>query len=89
MIKLVEEWLECVRNVGVIHEPAKLRIALAGHDDFNAEAVPVQSRAFMIGWHVWQPVRGLKLKRFAKFNFHEVITETQVMRRIGRRGRSG
>ena len=65
MIQFFPDGLEGGGDVRVIHQPAELRVALARHHDFYAEAVAVQPPAFVLLRQVRQQMRRLKLKRFA------------------------
>lgn len=39
VVELFPDRLECSRDIGVVHQPAEFRIALARHDDVHLEAV--------------------------------------------------
>ena len=59
MVDLVVKRLECRLELGEIHDPAEMRIRLAGHMQLDPERMAVHARAFVPVWHVGQPVRGL------------------------------
>mgnify|MGYP004128301235 len=48
MVQLFPQWLERLRNFGVVHHPAKLRITWAINDNIDLKAVSMKPSAFMI-----------------------------------------
>ena len=62
MVQFLPNRFERFRDVGVIHQPAEFRIALAGHDDLRLEAVPVQPTALVRLRQMRQQMRRFKLK---------------------------
>jgi len=64
MVELVIQRLEGRLQVRKVHDPAQLRIRLAGHVDLDAEGMAMQARALVAGRHVGEPMRRLELKHF-------------------------
>lgn len=60
MIQLVIDRLKHCLHVAEVHDPARLHPRLAGQMQFDAERMPVQSRAFVAFRHIGKPVRGLQ-----------------------------
>jgi len=56
---------ECLRDVRVIHDPSKLRIAWTLHNYFDLEAVSVEPPAFVRFGQERQQMGCLKLERFS------------------------
>ncbi len=65
MIELFPEWPEGGGDVGVIDEPAELRITEAGDDDLDFEAMSVQAAALVVGGQLGEEMGGLELEGFA------------------------
>ena len=80
MIKLIEDGLESLRDIRVIHQPAERRIAVPGQCHLHFEAMPVESAAFMRLGQERQQMSRLELKRFPQFNFHKIISPWSVVR---------
>src|SRR6266511_4728647 len=70
VIELFPKRPEGFGNVRVIHQPAEVRIAVAGHDNVHFETVPVKAPALVRLWEMGQQVRRFKLKRFPQLDFH-------------------
>jgi hypothetical protein len=68
MVQLAPKRLEGGPDVGVIHNPAKLRVAGAGDGDFDFEAVAVQAAAFVGLGQMRQQVRRFELKCLSQFH---------------------
>jgi hypothetical protein len=58
------------RNVGVIHEPAEFRVALAFDDHVDNKTVAMKAAALVRFRQMRQQVRSFKLKRFSEFYSH-------------------
>jgi hypothetical protein len=89
MVELFEQGSESFHNIGVIHDPAEMRVAFSFHDDFGAEAVTVKTAAFMVFGHMRQEMGRFKLKRFTELQVHQrpiVITFPNPSMLPGRQG---
>lgn len=60
MIQLLDQRRKRPLHIREIHQPAGLRIDLTLADEFDAEAVPVQTPAFVPSGYMWQPVGRFK-----------------------------
>jgi hypothetical protein len=70
VIKLIEDGLASIANVGVVHDPAHFGVALSFDDDFGAEAMAMQAAALMIGRDMREHVGGLEVEYFSELEFH-------------------
>src|SRR6185312_12960810 len=64
MVELLVEWLERRLQVRKVHDPAQLRIRLAGHVDLDAEGMAMQARALVAGRDVGKTVGGFEGEGF-------------------------
>ena len=60
VVELLVERQEGGFQLGEVHDPAGVRIRLAGNMQLDPEGMPVQARAFVPLRDVGQPVRGLQ-----------------------------
>lgn len=60
VIQLVVQRLERGLDVGEIHDPAGLRVEVAGDMDLDAEGMAMEARALVARRHVGQPVGGFE-----------------------------
>ena len=86
VIELFPKRFKGIGNVGIIHQPAKLRIAFAGDNDLGLETVAVQTAALVRRGQVRQQVRRFKLEAFPQLDFHFIARKGFGERaRLGRR----
>ena len=65
MVELFPERTEGGGDVGVVDQPAEVRIAGARHREFNLEAVAMQPPAFVVRREFGQEMGRFKLKGFS------------------------
>jgi hypothetical protein len=70
MIELFPERLERRGKVGVIDQPAELRITFTGDGDLDPKTVAVETATFMVVGKTREEMSGFELEGFAEFDFH-------------------
>ncbi len=64
MIDLIEHRRECRFYIREIHDPARIRLRLAGNVNLHAKRMPVQPRAFVPGRNMRKAMCRLDLEYF-------------------------
>jgi len=73
MVEFLPDGVEGFRDIGVIDDPAKLRVAFSSNHDIHLEAMAMQPPAFVRLREMRQQVRGFKLEGFSQFKLHFCI----------------